>query len=197
MSLSDRNKQHQVPENRVENHMHQGQPNMENSFLSGIKQRLLSFIFQGIWNEETDDSLVSLINSLLIAQSSFYMFYLAMFLCLTCCREFIIYYLGRIEAHSLFPNISVFIPFYFWYGESFSFFSIVLRSKLLRCSCVLHCHCLWTLFGVVYFFFHRHTRVRMHELVIPLCHCYAHMHSCNNLEAEIIIEEFLLKMFPV
>lgn len=57
MSLSNRNKQHQVPENRVENHMHQGQPNMENSFLSGIKQRLLSFIFQGIWNEETDDSL--------------------------------------------------------------------------------------------------------------------------------------------
>ncbi|PNY08370.1 light-mediated development protein DET1 [Trifolium pratense] len=57
MSLSDRNKQQQVPENRLENHMHQGQLNTENSFLSGIKQRLLSFIFQGIWNEETDDSL--------------------------------------------------------------------------------------------------------------------------------------------
>ncbi|KEH27396.1 light-mediated development protein DET1 [Medicago truncatula] len=51
------NAQHQVPENNVENHMHQGQPNMGNSFLSGIKQRLLSFIFQGIWNEETDDTL--------------------------------------------------------------------------------------------------------------------------------------------
>ncbi|CAJ2650787.1 unnamed protein product [Trifolium pratense] len=57
MSLSDRNKQQQVPENGLENHMHQGQLNTENSFLSGIKQRLLSFIFQGIWNEETDDSL--------------------------------------------------------------------------------------------------------------------------------------------
>lgn len=51
------NAQQQVPENNVENHMHQGQPNMGNSFLSGIKQRLLSFIFQGIWNEETDDTL--------------------------------------------------------------------------------------------------------------------------------------------
>ncbi|XP_058778361.1 light-mediated development protein DET1 isoform X2 [Vicia villosa] len=57
MALSNRNKQHQVPENHVENHIHQGQPNMGNSFLSGIKQRLLSFIFQGLWNEETDDTL--------------------------------------------------------------------------------------------------------------------------------------------
>lgn len=31
----------------------------ETSFLSGIKQRLLSFIFQAIWNEETDPCLVS------------------------------------------------------------------------------------------------------------------------------------------
>ncbi|GAB2286504.1 acid phosphatase det1 [Dionaea muscipula] len=29
----------------------------ENSFLGGIKQRLLSFIFRGIWNEETDQSM--------------------------------------------------------------------------------------------------------------------------------------------
>ncbi|CAK8539274.1 unnamed protein product [Lathyrus sativus] len=57
MPLSNKNKQHQVPENHVENHMHQGQPNVGNSFLSGIKQRLLSFIFQGLWNEETDDTL--------------------------------------------------------------------------------------------------------------------------------------------
>jgi len=90
MSLSDKNKQQQVPENNVENHMHQGQPNMGNSFLSGIKQRLLSFIFQGIWNEETDDTLVSFINSHLIAQSSFSMFYLALFLCFTCSRKFIL-----------------------------------------------------------------------------------------------------------
>jgi len=93
MSLFDKNKQQQVPENNVENHMHQGQPNMGNSFLSGIKQRLLSFIFQGIWNEETDDTLVSFINSLLIAQSSFSMFYLALFLCFNMSQEV---YLGRI-----------------------------------------------------------------------------------------------------
>lgn len=84
MSLSDKNKQQQVPENNVENHV---QPNMGNSFLSGIKQRLLSFIFQGIWNEETDDTLVSFINSLLIAQSSFSMFYLALFLCFNMFQE--------------------------------------------------------------------------------------------------------------
>lgn len=71
MQLSNKNKQHQVPENHVENHMHQGQPNVGNSFLSGIKQRLLSFIFQGLWNEETDDTLVSLINLLLIDQFLF------------------------------------------------------------------------------------------------------------------------------
>lgn len=72
MALSDKNKQHQLPGNHIENHMHQGQPNLGNSFLSGIKQRLLSFIFQGLWNEERDDTLVSLLNSLLIAQSSFF-----------------------------------------------------------------------------------------------------------------------------
>ncbi|CAI8589376.1 unnamed protein product [Vicia faba] len=57
MPLSNKNKQHPVPENHVENHMHQGQPSVGNSFLSGVKQRLLSFIFQGLWNEETDDTL--------------------------------------------------------------------------------------------------------------------------------------------
>ncbi|KAI4352620.1 hypothetical protein L6164_006855 [Bauhinia variegata] len=41
----------------IENSVQQGQPNPENSFLSGIKQRLLSFIFRGIWNEERDDTL--------------------------------------------------------------------------------------------------------------------------------------------
>lgn len=30
----------------------------EAPFLSGLKQRLLSFIFQGIWNEEDDPALV-------------------------------------------------------------------------------------------------------------------------------------------
>ncbi|KAL5053156.1 hypothetical protein RYX36_033838, partial [Vicia faba] len=57
MPLSNKNKQHPVPENHVENHMHQGQPNVGNYFLSGVKQRLLSFIFQGLWNEETYDTL--------------------------------------------------------------------------------------------------------------------------------------------
>ncbi|KAL5128303.1 Light-mediated development protein DET1 [Glycine soja] len=57
MALSDKNKQLQLPGNHIENHLHQGQPNLGNSFLSGIKQRLLSFIFQGLWNEERDDTL--------------------------------------------------------------------------------------------------------------------------------------------
>ncbi|KAF7837373.1 light-mediated development protein DET1 isoform X1 [Senna tora] len=48
-------KLHQAPGNHIENN--QGQHNVENSFLSGIKQRLLSFIFRGIWNEEKDDTL--------------------------------------------------------------------------------------------------------------------------------------------
>ncbi|KAG5123040.1 hypothetical protein JHK82_029777 [Glycine max] len=51
------NAQLQLPGNHIENHLHQGQPNLGNSFLSGIKQRLLSFIFQGLWNEERDDTL--------------------------------------------------------------------------------------------------------------------------------------------
>lgn len=62
MALSDKNKQLQLPGNHIENHLRQGQPNMGNSFLSGIKHRLLSFIFQGLWNEERDDTLVGLLN---------------------------------------------------------------------------------------------------------------------------------------
>ncbi|XP_057450116.1 light-mediated development protein DET1 isoform X2 [Lotus japonicus] len=59
MALSDKNQQHQLPGNHTENNIHQdqGQPNLGRSFLSGIKQRLLSFIFQGLWNEERDDTL--------------------------------------------------------------------------------------------------------------------------------------------
>ncbi|KAI9078754.1 hypothetical protein K1719_039212 [Acacia pycnantha] len=53
LSLCDKNKQQ--PGNHVENN--QSLPNLENPFLSGIKQRLLSFIFRRIWNEETDDTL--------------------------------------------------------------------------------------------------------------------------------------------
>lgn len=33
---------------------------VRNVFLSGIKQRLLSFIFRAIWNEEVDETQVSL-----------------------------------------------------------------------------------------------------------------------------------------
>ncbi|KAK1305287.1 Light-mediated development protein DET1 [Acorus calamus] len=33
------------------------------SFLSGIKQRLLSFVFRGIWNEETDHTLIAYLSS--------------------------------------------------------------------------------------------------------------------------------------
>uniref|UniRef100_A0A9I9CNG1 Light-mediated development protein DET1 n=1 Tax=Cucumis melo TaxID=3656 RepID=A0A9I9CNG1_CUCME len=41
----------------VENGYHHNPPNTDNSFLSGLKQRLLSFIFRRIWNEETDHRL--------------------------------------------------------------------------------------------------------------------------------------------
>ncbi|XP_021282131.1 light-mediated development protein DET1 isoform X3 [Herrania umbratica] len=40
----------------VDNGIHYEQPNSNNSFLSGIKQRLLSFIFREIWSEETDQT---------------------------------------------------------------------------------------------------------------------------------------------
>ncbi|KAK8617509.1 hypothetical protein V6N13_080421 [Hibiscus sabdariffa] len=38
----------------VDNGINHDQPNSNNSFLSGIKQRLLSFIFREIWSEKTD-----------------------------------------------------------------------------------------------------------------------------------------------
>ncbi|TYH77865.1 hypothetical protein ES332_D04G185400v1 [Gossypium tomentosum] len=40
----------------VDNGTNHDQPNSNNSFLSGIKQRLLSFIFREIWSEETDQT---------------------------------------------------------------------------------------------------------------------------------------------
>ncbi|KAJ7955534.1 Light-mediated development protein DET1 [Quillaja saponaria] len=51
------NSNSQLPGNQVESTLLQSQPILENSFLSGIKQRLLSFIFREIWNEETDETL--------------------------------------------------------------------------------------------------------------------------------------------
>lgn len=53
---------HQLPRNHVENGLDHNQINMNNSFLSGIKQRLLSFIFRSISNEETDKTLVGSLN---------------------------------------------------------------------------------------------------------------------------------------
>lgn len=58
MGTHDKSKLHQLTDNHVENGLHQNQPNSENFFLSGIKQRLLSFIFRGIWHEETNHDLV-------------------------------------------------------------------------------------------------------------------------------------------
>ncbi|KAL4351229.1 hypothetical protein GQ457_06G003860 [Hibiscus cannabinus] len=40
----------------VDNGINHDQPNSNHSFLSGIKQRLLSFIFREIWSEETDQT---------------------------------------------------------------------------------------------------------------------------------------------
>lgn len=54
----EKSKLHQVPVNHVGNGLHPEQPIGENPFLSGIKQRLLSFIYRGIWNEESDQTLV-------------------------------------------------------------------------------------------------------------------------------------------
>ncbi|CAN1241776.1 Light-mediated development protein DET1 [Linum perenne] len=48
---------HQLSENHVENGSHVNQSNTD-PFLSGIKQRLLSFIYRGLWNEEVDKSSV-------------------------------------------------------------------------------------------------------------------------------------------
>ncbi|MBA0601590.1 hypothetical protein Gorai_004763 [Gossypium raimondii] len=45
-----------INSNLVDNGTNHDQPNSNNSFLSGIKQRLLSFIFREIWSEETDQT---------------------------------------------------------------------------------------------------------------------------------------------
>ncbi|CAH8320281.1 unnamed protein product [Eruca vesicaria subsp. sativa] len=57
MTTQDKNK-HRKREDDAENGLHRRQPDAENSFLSGIKQRLLSFIFKDIWNEESDNTMV-------------------------------------------------------------------------------------------------------------------------------------------
>ncbi|XP_027068258.1 light-mediated development protein DET1-like [Coffea arabica] len=58
MANPDKSKQlHQMTMNHAANGLHHDRPAGETSFLSGIKQRLLSFIYQGIWKEETDQTL--------------------------------------------------------------------------------------------------------------------------------------------
>ncbi|KAL9453180.1 hypothetical protein AB3S75_008891 [Citrus x aurantiifolia] len=54
LATSERSRLNPFPGNQVGNG--HNQVNQDNSFLSGIKQRLLSFIFQGMWNEETDQA---------------------------------------------------------------------------------------------------------------------------------------------
>ncbi|XP_052175055.1 light-mediated development protein DET1 isoform X2 [Diospyros lotus] len=51
------NSNYQVPANHVVNGLQHNHPISDSSFLSGIKQRLLSFIFRSIWSEETDETL--------------------------------------------------------------------------------------------------------------------------------------------
>lgn len=55
MEFPDKNRVHQLPVNHVENGFQHNQPDSNHSFLSGIKQRILSFIFRRLWNEEADE----------------------------------------------------------------------------------------------------------------------------------------------
>lgn len=71
MANPEKSKLHQVPVNHAPNGLHHIQPAGETHFLSGLKQRLLSFIFQGIWNEETDPSMVRHMNIKIIALRKF------------------------------------------------------------------------------------------------------------------------------
>lgn len=56
-SVDKRAPQH-MPINNAVNGPHLEQTAQENPFLSGIKQRLLSFIVRGIQNEEKDETMV-------------------------------------------------------------------------------------------------------------------------------------------
>ncbi|KAI3715251.1 hypothetical protein L6452_22224 [Arctium lappa] len=57
LSNADRSAPQHMPVNHVANGPHLEQPAQENPFLSGIKQRLLSFIVRGIRNEEKDETM--------------------------------------------------------------------------------------------------------------------------------------------
>lgn len=56
-TIGEKSKQNETPANNNENNANSNLVVSQNHFLSGIKQRLLSFIFQGIWNEEADETL--------------------------------------------------------------------------------------------------------------------------------------------
>ncbi|XP_010246313.1 PREDICTED: light-mediated development protein DET1 isoform X2 [Nelumbo nucifera] len=62
MVFVDKSKQHDLSANQVENGLQSHQNMPGTPFLSGIKQRLLSFIFRGIWNEETDHTMVQFLD---------------------------------------------------------------------------------------------------------------------------------------
>ncbi|XXG67031.1 hypothetical protein AAC387_Pa06g0467 [Persea americana] len=57
MAVLDKGKQNDLAMHQVENGLQHHQHTPGGPFLSGIKQRLLSFIFRGIWNEEADHAL--------------------------------------------------------------------------------------------------------------------------------------------
>ncbi|KAK6126679.1 hypothetical protein DH2020_039574 [Rehmannia glutinosa] len=57
MSNPDRNRTH-----NIENGLDHNQHTPEAPFLGGLKQRLLSFIFRGIWNEEDDPTVVQFLD---------------------------------------------------------------------------------------------------------------------------------------
>lgn len=58
MAVSDKGQVHQLSGDRIDADFRHRPIIQGNTFLSGLKQRLLSFVFRGIWNEESDDALV-------------------------------------------------------------------------------------------------------------------------------------------
>uniref|UniRef100_A0A7C9FIW4 Light-mediated development protein DET1 n=1 Tax=Opuntia streptacantha TaxID=393608 RepID=A0A7C9FIW4_OPUST len=56
-AISEKSKQNETPANNNDNNPNNNVAVPQSSFLSGIKQRLLSFIFQATWNEEADETL--------------------------------------------------------------------------------------------------------------------------------------------
>lgn len=123
-----------LPGNHTENN--QGQPNVENSFLCGIKQRLLSFIFRGIWNEERDDTLVGILAFILV---------------------WTIYYLhascGSFPTLYMFQAVDDFLFFFEW-GTLFkmsNFFNLFFTDVFVIVL-VLLLHCFWALFFICVYY---------------------------------------------